>query len=91
MAGTDTRYLFNIGVYSSLKRKYGAFVRSRQWWKQFREITIAYILITLITLSERLWKRPIVRDDAHRIRQQAQDPRRDRNISSVRVVIEQLA
>ena len=28
-------------VNSTLKRKHGAFVRSRQWWKQFRELTIA--------------------------------------------------
>jgi IS5 family transposase len=27
-------------VKSTLKRKYGAFVRSRRWWKQFRELTI---------------------------------------------------
>jgi IS5 family transposase len=27
-------------VNSMLKRKYGAFVRSRRWWKQFRELTI---------------------------------------------------
>jgi IS5 family transposase len=31
----------NETVNSRLKRKYGAFVRSRQWWKQFRELTIA--------------------------------------------------
>ena len=28
-------------VNSTLKRKYGAFVRSRRWWKQVRELTIA--------------------------------------------------
>ncbi|ELZ02313.1 transposase IS4 family protein [Natrialba aegyptia DSM 13077] len=28
-------------VNSTLTRKYGAFVRSRGWWKQFRELTIA--------------------------------------------------
>jgi len=28
----------NETVNSSLKRKYGAFVRSRHWWKQFREL-----------------------------------------------------
>jgi len=27
-------------VNSTLKRKYGAFVRSRQWWKQFRELVL---------------------------------------------------
>ncbi|AZH24608.1 IS5 family transposase [Haloplanus aerogenes] len=31
----------NETVNSRLKRKYGAFVRSRHWWKQFRELTIA--------------------------------------------------
>ena len=33
----------NEAVNSRLKRKYGAFVRSPRWWKQFREITIACI------------------------------------------------
>jgi IS5 family transposase len=28
-------------VNSTLKRKYGTFVRSRRWWKQFRELTIS--------------------------------------------------
>ena len=27
-------------VNSTLKRKYGAFVRSRRWWKQFRELVV---------------------------------------------------
>lgn len=31
----------NETVNSRLKRKYGAFVRSQHWWKQFRELTIA--------------------------------------------------
>ena len=31
----------NETVNSRLKRKYGAFVRSRYWWKQFREIVLA--------------------------------------------------
>ncbi|WP_380676322.1 IS5 family transposase [Salinigranum sp. GCM10025319] len=31
----------NETVNSRLKRKYGSFVRSRHWWKQFRELTIA--------------------------------------------------
>ncbi|WP_370518534.1 transposase [Natronomonas sp. CBA1123] len=31
-------------VNSTLKRKYGAFVRSRRWWKQFRELTIACLV-----------------------------------------------
>jgi IS5 family transposase len=31
----------NETVNSRIKRKYGAFVRSRHWWKQFRELTIA--------------------------------------------------
>ena len=30
----------NETVNSRLKRKYGAFVRSRHWWKQFRELVI---------------------------------------------------
>ncbi len=30
----------NETVNSRLKRKYGAFVRSRRWWKQFRELAI---------------------------------------------------
>jgi len=30
----------NETVSSSLKRKYGAFVRSRHWWKQFRELVV---------------------------------------------------
>ena len=29
---------------STLKREYGAFVRSRLWWKQFRELTIACLV-----------------------------------------------
>jgi len=32
----------------TLKRKYGAFVRSRRWWKQFCELTIACLSQTLI-------------------------------------------
>lgn len=31
----------NEALNSSLKRKYGAFIRSRHWWKQCRELTIA--------------------------------------------------
>lgn len=27
-------------VNSRLKRKCGAFIRSRKWWKQFREISL---------------------------------------------------
>jgi IS5 family transposase len=34
----------NETVNSRLKRKYGAFVRSRHWWKQFRELTIACLI-----------------------------------------------
>jgi hypothetical protein len=30
----------NETVNSHLKRKYGSFVHSRHWWKQFRELTI---------------------------------------------------
>lgn len=31
-------------VNSTIKRKYGAFVRSRRWWKQFRELTVACLI-----------------------------------------------
>jgi len=31
----------NETVNSRLKRKYGAFVRSRHWWKQFRELVVS--------------------------------------------------
>ena len=34
-------------VNSRLKRKYGAFVRSRCWWKQFREIVLTCIVHNL--------------------------------------------
>ncbi|NLV15322.1 transposase [Haloarcula argentinensis] len=34
-------------VNSTLKRKYGAFVWSRRWWKQFRELTIACLIHTV--------------------------------------------
>src|SRR6056297_1423968 len=34
-------------VNSTLKRKYGAFVRSRRWWKQFRELALACIVHNL--------------------------------------------
>jgi len=34
-------------VNPTLKRKYGAFVRSRHWWKQFRELTIACLVHNL--------------------------------------------
>ncbi len=34
-------------VNSRLKRKYGAFVRSRRWWKQFRELAFACIVRNL--------------------------------------------
>jgi IS5 family transposase len=37
----------NETVNSRLKRKYGAFVRSRRWWKQFREIALACIVHNL--------------------------------------------
>lgn len=33
----------NEAVNSRLKRKYGAFVRSRHWWKQFRELVVGCI------------------------------------------------
>ena len=34
-------------VNSQLNRRYGAFVRSRHWWKQFRELTLACIVHNL--------------------------------------------
>ena len=34
-------------VNSQLKRKYGAFVRSRRWWTQFRELALARIVHNL--------------------------------------------
>ena len=34
-------------VNSRLKRKYGSFVRSRRWWKQFREVTLACLVHNL--------------------------------------------
>ncbi|WP_049918776.1 IS5 family transposase [Halorussus halophilus] len=37
----------NETVNSRLKRKYGAFVRSRDWWKQFRELVIKCIVHNL--------------------------------------------
>ncbi len=37
----------NETVNSRLKRKYGAFVRSRRWWKQFRELALACIVHNL--------------------------------------------
>jgi IS5 family transposase len=37
----------NETVNSRPKRKYGAFVRSRHWWKQFRELALACIVHNL--------------------------------------------
>jgi len=37
----------NETVNSRLKRKYGAFIRSRQWWKQFREVTLVCLVHNL--------------------------------------------
>lgn len=37
----------NETVNSRLKRKYGAFVRSRRWWKQFRELALGCITYNL--------------------------------------------
>lgn len=34
-------------VNSRLKRRYGAFARSRCWWKQFRELALACIVHNL--------------------------------------------
>lgn len=39
-AGLYSQRSQNETVNSRLKRKYRAFVRSRHWWKQFRELTI---------------------------------------------------
>jgi IS5 family transposase len=39
----------NETVNSRLKRKYGAFVRSRHWWKQFREIVVVCLTHNLDT------------------------------------------
>jgi IS5 family transposase len=36
----------NETVNSRLKRKYGAFVRSRYWWKQFRELVVGCLTHT---------------------------------------------
>ena len=41
-------------VNSRLKRKYGAFVRSRRWWKQFRELALACIAHNLDRAIQRL-------------------------------------
>jgi IS5 family transposase len=37
----------NETVNSRLKRKYGAFVRSRHWWKQFRELVVGCLTHTI--------------------------------------------
>jgi IS5 family transposase len=37
----------NETVNSRLKRKYGAFVRSRYWWKQFRELALVCLIHNL--------------------------------------------
>jgi len=39
-------------VNSTLKRKYESFVRSRRWWKQFRELTIACLVHNIDRHSE---------------------------------------
>lgn len=38
---------YSEAVNSTLKRKYGAFVRSRRWWKQFPELAIACLIHTV--------------------------------------------
>ena len=37
----------NETVNSRLERKYGSFVRSRHWWKQFREVTLVCLVYNL--------------------------------------------
>jgi hypothetical protein len=34
-------------VNATIKKKFGAFVRSRRWWKQFRELVIKCIVHNL--------------------------------------------
>jgi hypothetical protein len=34
----------NETVNAAIKQKYGAFVRSRRWWKQFRELVIKCVV-----------------------------------------------
>lgn len=41
----------NETVNSRLKRRYGAFIQSRYWWKQFRELRTAYLTTTVIKPS----------------------------------------
>ncbi len=43
----------NETVNSRPKRKYGAFVRSRHWWKQFRELALNYLTHNLDRASNR--------------------------------------
>lgn len=37
----------NETVNAAIKQKFGALVRSRRWWKQFRELVIKCIVHTL--------------------------------------------
>jgi len=39
----------NETVNAAIKRKFGAFVRSRRWWKQFRELVIKCVVLTAST------------------------------------------
>ena len=34
----------NETVNTAIKQKFGAFVRSRRWWKQFRELVIKCVV-----------------------------------------------
>jgi len=43
----------NETVNSRIKRKYGEFVRSRRWWKQFRELVVGCLTTTSTRHSER--------------------------------------
>lgn len=46
-ADLSGQHSHNETVNSNLQRKYGAFVRSRRWWKQFHELTLACIVHNL--------------------------------------------
>lgn len=39
----------NETVNAAIKQKYGAFVRSRVWWKQFRELAIKCVVYNIET------------------------------------------
>ncbi len=37
----------NETVNAAIKQKFGAFVRSRRWWKQFRELVIKCVVLNI--------------------------------------------